>query len=76
MGTAPGEQVMREPVGWQSVTPEVSTKRREEALARRTTVSNGHGDSDGDGSEGEQAKDLSHPNGHQTDEEPAPEEVG
>jgi ATP-dependent Zn protease len=76
MGTAPGEHVMREPVGWQSVTPEVSTKRREEALARRTTVSNGHGDSDGEGSEGEQAKDLSHPNGHQTDEEPAPEEVG
>ena len=73
MGTAPGERVMREPVGWQSVTPEVSSKRREEALARRTMASNGHTDSDG---EVDEADDTLHPNGHQTDEEPAPEEVG
>ncbi len=74
MGTVPGEQVMREPVGWQSVTPEVSTKRREEALARRTMVSNGHTDSDAD-SEADEAGEIPSPNGHQTDEEPAPEEV-
>ena len=72
MGTVPGEQVMREPVGWQSVTPEVSSKRREEALARRTMVSNGHTDSEGEA----EADELPSPNGHQTDEEPAPEEVG
>ena len=31
MGSVPGEQVMREPVGWQSVTEEVGAKRREQA---------------------------------------------
>jgi cell division protease FtsH len=42
MGSAPGEQIMREPVGWQSVTEEVSAKRREKALARRMVGVNGH----------------------------------
>ncbi len=74
MGTAPGERVMREPVGWQSVTPEVSNRRREEALARRTMMSNGH---DGEPEQAtEHIDDLAHPNGHQPDAEPAPEEVG
>jgi len=42
MGSVPGEQVMREPVGWQSVTEEVGAKRREQALARRLVGANGH----------------------------------
>lgn len=77
MGTAPGAQVMREPVGWQSVTAEVSLKRREDALARRTMVSNGHSDGDNESETvDDKADDLSNPNGHQADEEPVPKEVG
>jgi hypothetical protein len=34
--------MMREPVGWQSVTEEVGAKRREQALARRLVGVNGH----------------------------------
>ena len=42
MGSVPGEQMMREPVGWHSVTEEVGAKRREQALARRLVGVNGH----------------------------------
>jgi ATP-dependent Zn protease len=69
MGSSPGERTMREPVGWQSVTTEVSTRRRQEALARRTSGANGH---EGDG---EEAASETHPNGRQSEEEPAETEA-
>ena len=47
MGSVPGEQMMREPVGWQSVTEEVGAKRREQALARRLIGVNGHTEPEG-----------------------------
>jgi cell division protease FtsH len=46
MGSVPGEHMMREPVGWQSVTEEVGAKRREQALARRLVGVNGHSESE------------------------------
>jgi cell division protease FtsH len=61
MGSVPGERVMREPVGWQSVTEEVSAKRREDALARRLADVNGHAEED---------EDKTNPNGSQPEEEP------
>ena len=60
MGTVPGEQVMREPVGWQSVTEEVGAKRREQALARRLVGVNGHTEVDpgnGDSANGQVSED-------------------
>ena len=62
MGSVPGEQVMREPVGWQSVTEEVGAKRREQALARRTVGVNGHSEPDT-------------PNGHVPEDDPKAEAV-
>lgn len=61
MGSMPGERVMREPVGWQSVTEEVGAKRREDALARRLADVNGHADDD---------QEKASPNGSQPDDEP------
>lgn len=61
MGSIAGERVMREPVGWQSVTEEVGAKRREEALARRLADVNGRPDEDD--------KEKASPNGGQPDEE-------
>jgi len=67
MGTVPGEQVMREPVGWQSVTEEVGAKRREQALARRLVGVNGHTEVDsGNGDSG---------NGQVSEEDPEAEPV-
>ncbi len=62
MGSVPGEQVMREPVGWQSVTEEVGAKRREQALARRLVGANGHPETEA-------------ANGHVTEEDPKAEPV-
>ncbi|MGQ0849674.1 MAG: AAA family ATPase, partial [Actinomycetota bacterium] len=42
MGTVPGERVMREPVGWQSVTEEIGARRRAEAAKRRLVEGDGH----------------------------------
>jgi len=61
MGSVAGERVMREPVGWQSVTAEVSAKRREDAQARRLADVNGHAEDD---------EDRTSPNGSQPEEEP------
>jgi ATP-dependent Zn protease len=60
MGTTPGEKIMREPVGWQSVTEEVGSKRREDAKARRLADVNGHPEDE----------DISKSNGGQPEEEP------
>jgi hypothetical protein len=61
MGSVPGEQMMREPVGWQSVTEEVGAKRREQALARRLVGANGHAE-------------VESTNGHVAKEDPKAEE--
>jgi ATP-dependent Zn protease len=74
MGSLPGEKVMREPVGWQTVTGEISAQRRQDALARRQGLANGR-----EGSEATTTNDGNDPaaeaepsaNGHQADEEPA-----
>jgi ATP-dependent Zn protease len=60
MGSRPGERIMREPVGWQSVTEEVSLKRRQAAQARRLATTNGRSDDD----------DQTSPNGAQPEDEP------
>ncbi|HKX75982.1 MAG TPA: AAA family ATPase [Acidimicrobiia bacterium] len=69
MGSLPGEKVMREPVGWQTVTGEVSAQRRQEALARRQGLGNGRDGAEVGGDSREEGE-LS-ANGHQADEEPA-----
>ena len=69
MGSLPGEKVMREPVGWQTVTGEVSAQRRQEALARRQGLGNGRDGAEVGGDAREEGE-LS-ANGHQADEEPA-----
>ncbi len=69
MGSIPGARVMREPVGWQTVTGEVSAQRRQEALARRRAP---NGRSDG---ESPDPGDELHPNGRETEEEPAETEA-
>ncbi len=72
MGSVPGEQVMREPVGWQSVTEEVGAKRREQALARRLVGVNVHTETEVAGN--------GHPeggvaNGHVPEDDPKAESV-
>ena len=71
MGSVPGEQVMREPVGWQSVTEEVGAKRREQALARRLVGVNGHGEVEA-GNGRSQADDG---DGHVVEDDPEAESV-
>jgi ATP-dependent Zn protease len=71
MGTVPGEQVMREPVGWQSVTEEVGAKRREQAQARRLIGVNGH--TEAESVNGHPETDS--PNGHVSEDDPEPEAV-
>ena len=72
MGSLPGEKVMREPVGWQTVTGEISAQRRQDALARRQGLGNGRDDVGAPAGTSADEEELEpSANGHQADEEPA-----